>query len=187
MADDEEEDIQGGQTDVEVKKGAHALEKWLDIEEGTTEQQKVKYNFPTKQSDYYDKKDREIERQAHEVFEEAMTGYQNLDKIIENMEPKYRARMAEVALQYLKTALDAADHKSKQKESIEKLSIQKEKATRSGSGGGNTQVFIGDRNDLLKQIRNAQDEENGVIDVSPDEQTDVEEQDDQKEGGETDD
>jgi hypothetical protein len=155
-----------GQTDVEVKKGAHALEKWLDIEDGTTEKEKIKYQFPTAKSDRYDGKDREIEEQAHEVFEKAMSGYHNLDELINNMEPKYRARMAEVALQYLKTALDAADHKSKQKEAIEKLSIQREKVDKSSSKG-NTQFFVGDRNELLKHIRDAEDKKNDVIDVSP--------------------
>jgi hypothetical protein len=171
----DEEDTKG-QTDVEIKKSAHALEEWLDIEEGTTEQEKVKYNFPTKQSEHYDPKDREIERQAHEVFEEAMSGYKSLDQIIENMEPKYRARMAEVALQYLKTALDATDHKSKQKESIEKLSIQKEKVQKTSSSGNNTTVYVGDRNDILKQIRRAQDSEEGVIDVTPENEEEGEDQ-----------
>lgn len=158
-----------GETQVETKKGAHALEKWFDIEEGTTEREKIKYTFPSSKSDRYDPKDREIEEQAHEVFQEAMSGYHSLDSLIENMEPKYRARMAEVALQFLKTALDAADRKGRQKESIEKIKLQKEKIDKTSTGDSKTQIFgVADRNKLLKQLREVDDQRNGVIDVTPD-------------------
>lgn len=154
---------------VETEKKAHALEKWLNLEEGSTEVDKVRYEFPRKESERYDPKDREIEEQAHKIFEEAMAGYHTLESLLEKIEPKYRARMAEVALAYLNTALSATDSKSKQKESLEKLRLQEEKITRNSQKKPGSTIFVtADRNKLLKELRNQEDEENGVIDVSPD-------------------
>lgn len=153
---------------VETEKKAHALEKWLNLEENSTEVEKISYNFPMEKSERYDPKDREIEEQAHEVFKEAMTGYHTLENLLSAIEPKYRARMAEVALAYLNTALNAANTKSKQKETIEKLRLQEQKITKEGERAGKTTFITADRNTLLKQLRDELDDENGVIDVSPD-------------------
>lgn len=157
---------------VETEKKAHALEKWLDIEEGSTEIERVRYTFPSKKSERYDPKDREIEEEAHKIFEEAITGYHTLEGLMDDIEPKYRARMAEVALAYLKTALDASDSKIKQKDSIEKLKIQRERVDKESTGQGAKIFGIGDRNDILKALRDATDRENDVIDVTPEEDKD---------------
>ena len=163
---------------IERSKGSHALEEWLDIEEGTTEMERIRYDSPLKKSDRYDLKDQEIEEQAHDIFKEAMSGYQSLESLLSNIEPKYRARMAEVALGYLKTALDASNSKQSQKDSIEKLKLQKEKIDKGGSGGKTNIIGVGDRNDMLKMLKEMRDSENGVIDVSPDEADDTSEKDD---------
>lgn len=153
---------------VETEKKAHALEKWLNLEEGSTEVDRVKYDFPMEKSDRYDPKDREIEEQAHEVFKEAMGGYHTLDSLLQEIEPKYRARMAEVALAYLNTALSATETKNKQKESLEKLRLQKEKILKDGENKSSRKIFVtADRNKLLKELRKDQDDEDGIIDVSP--------------------
>lgn len=153
---------------VETEKKAHALEKWLDLEEGSTEVEKISYSFPSKKSDRYDPKDREIEEQAHKIFEEAMTGYHTLENLLSGIEPKYRARMAEVALAYLNTALSATDTKNKQKEALEKRLLQQQKITSGDAGKGNKFFITADRNELLKKLREEEDIENGVIDITED-------------------
>jgi len=169
--DESEEDYKN----VETTKKAHALEKWLNLEEESTEVEKVTYNFPRKESKHYDSKDREIEEQAHKIFEEAMSGYLSLESLLSSIEPKYRARMAEVALAYLNTALDATDTKNKQKESLEKLKLQKEKLLR-GSDKSDSTVFVtADRNKLLKELRKEYDKRNGVIDINSDDSDDSDE------------
>lgn len=155
---------------IKKEKGEHALEKWLEIEEGSTEMERVEYESPLEKAEQYDKKDHEIEAEAHEIFKEAMTGYHSLESLLKDIEPKYRARMAEVALGYLKTALDASGSRQSQKESIEKLRLQKEKIDKSGNNGNTNIIGVGDRNEMLKMLRKIQDDKNGVIDIDSEEE-----------------
>lgn len=136
----------------EPKKGSgHALEEFLNIR--PTEIQKVEYEGKELQRhDSYDDKDSEIEEQVEQIFKKAMSGYLNLESVLDGVEPKYRARLAEVALQYLKTGLDAANSKAKQKDSIEKVKA-KERALDAGGKTTNNIIFSGDRNDFLRQMR----------------------------------
>jgi hypothetical protein len=152
--DDKDKDI--------VYKREHALEKFLDIE--PTELEKIEYEKPLKRLEDYDDKDAEIEEQAHEIFNEAMKGYHNLEQFLQAIEPKYRARMAEVALQYLKTGLDAANAKAKQKETKDKLTLREMIAQNSGQKTGNTTNILvsADRNEFLRELKKMAKEEDVV-------------------------
>lgn len=152
-----------------IPKRKNALEDFLNIP--PTEIDSPEYE--TKDivvHDDYDSKDREIEEQTQEVFNKAMQGYTTLESLLSGIEPKYRARMAEVALDYLKTGLAATDSRAKQKESIEKQKISKDKIALNASTQSNDKVFFGDRNDFVKMVKDAMDE--NIIDVSPNEEQD---------------
>lgn len=139
------------------KKGANALEKFLNIE--PTEMEKIEYeDKPLVKHEEYDSKDKELEEQIQEVYKRAMSGYLSLEAILEGTEPKYRARLAEVALAYLNTGLNAINSKAKQKEHKDKLSV-KEKAP---SGQTTNYVFTGDRNDAIKMARKMKEQEEPI-------------------------
>lgn len=141
----------------EPKKG-HALERFLNIR--PTEIEKPEYEEKElTEYEEYDNKDSEIEEQVQEIFHKAMNGYISLEALLDGVEPKYRARLAEVALQYLRTGLDAANSKAKQKESIDKLKV---KQTKESGGTTNNIVFTGDRNDFLKRMREDMQDENAI-------------------------
>jgi len=143
----------------EPKKG-HALEKFLNIR--PTEIDKPEYeNAELIKIDSYDDKDSEIEEQVQDIFNKAMHGYLNLETVLDSVEPKYRARLAEVALQYLKTGLDAANSKAKQKETVEKIKLRENSLDKGGNTTNNI-IFKGDRNDFLKQMREAMNDEETI-------------------------
>jgi translation elongation factor EF-1beta len=129
---------------------AHPMEDMLDIEAGTTNVPAV----PPRESqltvvDEYDEKDQEIEEQLQEIFDTAMDAYEQQALDIESIEPKYRARNQEVAVQYLNTALSAVKEKSNTKMAKDKM---KTKEVAAGPKTLNQNVIVADRNDLLKQI-----------------------------------
>ena len=147
-------------------KKEHALEAFLDVE--PTEIVQVEYEkHDLTEHEFYDGKDSEIENQIEEVFNESMQGYKTLESFLEAIEPKYRARMAEVALQYLKTGLDAANSKAKQKDTKDKINLREALASKgNGKGSNNTVIVAADRNELLKELRKAV-QGNDPIDITP--------------------
>lgn len=150
MIGDEDED--SGVKEVSYKK-EHALEKFLNIE--PTEVDKVYYEKkPLTKVEGYDTKDVEIEEQVQEIFNESMQGYRTLESFLDAIEPKYRARMAEVALQYLKTGLDAANSKAKQKENKDKIDLKQLISNNTGSKNTTNVIVTADRNEFLRELRN---------------------------------
>lgn len=148
--------------EIDSNKKGHALEKFLDIPPTVMEKEEYNNN-PLKKHEDYDDKDAEIEKQFEEIFNKSMTGYLNLEGVLDSVEPKYRSRLAEVALQYLKNSLDAANSKAKQKESLDKIKIKQESI--SPESKNNNIVFKGDRNDLLKQMTKMMKEGQEPIDA----------------------
>lgn len=126
---------------------AHPMEKVLDIEEDTTvlESQEV-IHTETVQAIQYDDKDMEIEKQLQEVYDTAMTQFEIQSGITELVEGKYAARNAEVAAQFLNTALNAVNTKATVKAGKDKL---KTFASKDGTVTNNNLV-VTDRNELLK-------------------------------------
>jgi len=104
----------------------------------------------------------------HGVFEKAMSGYESLSDLLAGVDPKYRARLAEVAATYLNTALNASTKRAGQKESIEKLKMKQQEIDKKSSTTKTTNniIYNGDRNDFLKLLRDDTDT-NEPIDVTP--------------------
>jgi hypothetical protein len=127
----------------------HPLEEVFDIEPGTTllpttvrETQQV--TMPS-----YDEKDKEVENQFNEVYDSAMGAFESLYQETEVIEGKYKARSGEVAVQFLNAALAAAQSKSQLKQHKDKISTVVNK----GPSTVNNNLIVGDRNDILRQLR----------------------------------
>lgn len=154
MIDDDEKDSKP------VKRGAHALEEFLNIE--PLEIEKIQYEGKElKPHEDYDDKDGELEEQMELIFKKAMSGYLNLDAILDGVEPKYRARLAEVALAYLNTSLNAVNSKAKQKETKDKI-LAKEKTAPAGGKNTTNYVFTGDRNEAVRLAKRLREQETPI-------------------------
>lgn len=127
----------------------HPLEKVFDIEENTTVVTRVEA-IPTEVAvvDSYDEKDVEVETQFQEVYDTAMAAFEATTNSIESIEPKFRARNEEVAVQYLNTALAAAREKSVVKQHKDKLSAAKSAAPSTV----NNNFLVADRNEILRNF-----------------------------------
>lgn len=135
---------------VQVEKlSDHPLEQVFDIEENTTIVTRVEAVLTELVvADTYDEKDVEVEGQFQEVYSAAMAAFEATTNSIESMEPKYRARNEEVAVQYLNTALGAAREKALVKAHKDKLSAVKAAAPSTV----NNNFLVADRNEILKNF-----------------------------------
>jgi hypothetical protein len=135
---------------IKTKTIEHPLESVFNIEEGTTIVE-YKESLPAELVDHqeYDEKDDEIEGQFQEVYTKAMDAFDVQSDIVDTVEGKYAARNAEVAVQFLNAALNAAKEKGGLKQHKDKLEATKQ------NGGGpktvNNNIII-DRNELLRNI-----------------------------------
>jgi len=129
----------------------HPMEDVLDIEPGTTIIPRVEA-VPTvlTPAQEYDGKDNEIEGQFQEVYDAAMTAFEVSSETVAQVEPKYRARNEEVAVQYLNTALAAAREKAQLKQHKDKVTVAKGKI--SGPSTVNNNLIVADRNEILKKL-----------------------------------
>lgn len=127
----------------------HPLEEIFDIETGTTLVPHTEKTTELVSIDEYDNKDVEIEDQFQEVYDNALSAFEDLSAEVEVVEGKYKARMMEVANQSLSTALAAAKEKSNMKQGKDKNAITKNKL---GVKTVNNNLIVADRNDLLKSF-----------------------------------
>lgn len=142
---------------------SHPLEEFFNIEPSSTEV--VKFQRKTELTPYkeFDDKDVEIEETYQEIYDAAMTGYDNLQEMIDTADTKFAARLGEVSVQHLNVALAAASKRAHLKENKDKLVA---KAVSASSKGGNTTnniVLIEDRNELLRRIMGGDNDD--VIDA----------------------
>ena len=147
--------------EIKTKTVEHPLEEVMGIERGTT---LVEYEetLPTELVEHqeYDDKDAEIEEQFQEVYDKAMDAFDAQSDITDQVEGKYAARNAEVAAQFLNTALNAAKEKSGQKQHKDKLEVSKQNAGKPGTVQNN---LIMDHNEMMRLL-------NGEAkDITPDE------------------
>lgn len=124
----------------------HPLENVFNIEEGTTyvpvKQMKKELVVPSE----YDEKDNELDEQFQEVYKTAFEAYEAQAQEAELVEPRFKARNAEVAVQYLNTALQAVKEKANLKQHNDKIKLKE----RNPSTVNNNLVVS--RNDLLKML-----------------------------------
>lgn len=96
-----------------------------------------------------DDEDRDITRKVDEVYNVAMDAFQSQTAYTEIIEPRYAARNAEVAANYLKIALDAVAVKARTKEG--KRRGQQFVPYQNGSKTTNN-IVVADRNQILSMI-----------------------------------
>lgn len=134
----------------------HPMEDVLDIEPGTTMVEHVQRSTDLTVHQSYDEKDAEIEGQYQEIFNAAMDQFDTQSGEAELVEGKYKARNAEVAAQYLNTALAAVKGKADVKMHKDKVSIE---TTKAGTPKTlNQNVIVADRNDVLRAFMEGKDE-----------------------------
>lgn len=126
----------------------HPLEELFDIESGTTVVERTQTtDLAVVEHDSYDEKDKEIEGQFQEIYNVALETFHDTMDQIDVMDPKYRNKSREAAVQFLNTALSAAEKKANIKANKDKL----ERKTSTSNYTQNNLIF--DRNELLKAIR----------------------------------
>ena len=142
----------------------HPLEEEMDIEPGTTVTTTVERSTELVEAKAYDEKDKEIEGQMQEVYDAAMDAYDDQMGISEQVEGKYKARNAEVAVQFLSAALAAAKEKRGIKEHKDKLVVGVRGGGRSGVNIESQTNIVADRNDIMRMLR-----ERDEKDITPEE------------------
>jgi len=133
----------------------HPLEEIFDIESGTTLIPRTEKTTELVAGEEYDDKDKEIEDQFQEVYDHALSAFEDQVAEAEVIEGKYKARNMEVGVQLLNTALAAAKEKSSLKQHKDKTALAKGKLT--GKTVNHNNLIIADRNELLKTLMNKKD------------------------------
>lgn len=129
----------------------HPLEKLFGLEPMSTQMVVQSSEIETVETPLFDEKDKEIEGELQEVYRLALDGYDSMVGDLDNIEPKYRCRGNEVALQYLNTALQASRQKMDLKRHRDLLTSKVLKGGFQSSVTNN--VLVADRNELLKFMR----------------------------------
>ena len=137
----------------------HPMESLFDIEPNTTLVTKVqmKETAPIEHT-AYDDKDNEIEDQFDQVYKAALNTFHNTMDDTEEMEPRYRNSSKEIAVQFLNTALAAAEKKANLKTNKDKITHSKITTKQSFTQNN----IVTDHNQLLKMLR-----EKNTKDVTP--------------------
>lgn len=134
----------------------HPLEEVFNIEDKTTVVPYTQVKTDLVPHKEYDKKDDELEGQLQELYDIALEAFEMQQEESDVIDPKYRARNAEVAVQYLKTALEAVREKRQLKEHKDKI------VTKQTAGGTVNNNIVVSHNDLLDAINDAVDKKNAV-------------------------
>ena len=122
------------------------IEDVLGIEPGTTPIPYTEVNSPLVAYEEYDEKDTEIEEQFQELYDTALGAFETISENIDGIEPKFRARNHEVAVQYLNAALSAVKEKAGLKQHKDKTTTAKNTTI------NNNTLIVEDRNNLLKSL-----------------------------------
>lgn len=140
-----------------VKQTGHPLEDIFGLPSGTTEVTVIQRNTQMVEHVDFDNKDTEIEEQFQEVYDVAMSTFENQVEMLERAEtdPKYIARQMEVAAQFLNTALAAAKEKSNLKMTKDKLLAAQRTAPGNVPSVGSGEPIVMSHSALLKMLRDA--------------------------------
>ena len=104
--------------------------------------------------------DLHIDGQLEEIHNSAITAFEKSSRMADEVDPKFAARNAEVAAQYLNIALNAVNSRVDAKFKRQKVRLAK-------TGGAtpqtvNNNVIVSDRNSILEQILG-----NKLVDITP--------------------
>lgn len=135
-----------------VKKPNH-LEDLFGFPSGSTEVTVTKPVTESEPIDQYDEKDEEIEKQFDTIKDMAQYTFENIQDQIEDVDPKFSARLHEVAGSYLSTMLDAVKQKAKMKAEKDKL-VAKRTSGPSKINQTTNNTIISNTTDILKSLRN---------------------------------
>ncbi len=101
--------------------------------------------------DHKDEDDVVIEQRIDEVYTNAMQAFQNQTAYMEIIEPRYAARNAEVAANYLNIALAAANSRAKVKTDRKRANQQFVPFNNSG-GKTTNNIIMANREDILRMM-----------------------------------
>lgn len=126
------------------------IEGIFDIEPGTTLSNiQVTAREPVATENEKDADDVVVDSQLATVYDYAIEAFEAQSEQIQTIDPKFAARNAEVAAQYLKIALDATTGKAKIKLEREKnLPIN----NKPGVVTNNNNIIVADRNAILREL-----------------------------------
>jgi len=145
---------------------SHPMEDIFEIEENTTVVPYKEVKTDLVPHEPFDDKDKELEGQFQDVYDIALEAFENQQEESDVIEPKFKARNAEVAVQYLKTALEAAQSKSDLKQHKDKVTIKRETGKTV-----NNNVVLTDRNAIIEALSGGNVEKpTNVLEVEPDEE-----------------
>jgi hypothetical protein len=120
------------------------LESFLEIQEGTTVSPvmstAVIVNDEVNSVVNTDQEDVEISDQLTQLYDLAVDAYKSQQEMIMAIDPKFAARNAEVSAQFLEIALGVVNSKIKKRGAVSSKSVT------------NNNLFMANRNDLLKQM-----------------------------------
>lgn len=91
-----------------------------------------------------------IDGQLDSIHTSAMIAYEKSARMAEEVDPKFAARNAEVAAQYLNIALNAVNSRIDAKFKRQKVRLAREGGSKPTTVNNN--VIVADRNELLRQI-----------------------------------
>jgi dGTP triphosphohydrolase len=139
-------------TVTEIVKKPNALEDAFGIPSGSTEITVEKPVTENTQVELYDEKDRELEQQINAVKDMAQYTFEKIQDIIEDVEPKYTARLLEVGSTYLNIMHDTLKTKTKIKSDKDKIAAKPTSPTRINQTTNNT--IISTPSDIIRSLRN---------------------------------
>jgi hypothetical protein len=127
-------------------------ERSMDIERDYAMVEAATQVTPTEPPpDVKDEDDILVEKRIDEVYDAAIEAFQNQSAYQEIIEPRYAARNAEVAANYLNIALAAATSRAKVK--TERKRANQQFVPYANAGGKNTtNVIVASREDIMKAI-----------------------------------
>ena len=132
-------------TDTE-KEISHPLEEVFEIEENTTIVPYKEVKTDLVPYEPFDVKDEELESQLQDLYDMALEAFENQQAESDTMESRFKARNAEVAAQYLKTALEAVREKRELKQHKDRIVSKKD-------SGATNNLILTDRNEIIKLLR----------------------------------
>lgn len=133
--------IEGNSTEMDIEQEYSATE----VPKGTM--------VPTEPApDIKDEDDKLVEKRLDDVYDAAMGAFNNQTAFTEIIDPKYAARNAEVAANYLNIALAAANSRAKNKVDRKRANQAFVPFANQGGGKSTTNVVIASREEILKMI-----------------------------------
>lgn len=132
---------------------SHPMEEVFELEQHTTVVPYKEVKTELVPHEPFDEKDKELEKQLQDLYDIALEAFENQQEESDVIDPKFRARNAEVAVQYLKTALEAVQVKTELKQHKDKMTVKQKTG-----GTVNNNVIFTDRNAIIRALRVNPDE-----------------------------